>query len=98
MNVLELIKMIESKGGAINIVSLKNSFSPIDLADKLRGYINDGVIEVDWRKGRITLKPQAIESTYLHKVGLTKKKVSMPEYMKGDKVETNKPFIPKRGE
>ncbi len=99
MDGYEFIKILIENENGVKISRFKDIFSPIDFADKLKLYLEEGLIYVDWKKGVIYPKDSNSFATfYKKKTKLTKKKSSSPEYMNIEKVEINKPFISKRGD
>lgn len=84
----------------IKLADLKEFYSPIDLAKQLNALEGQQLIIIDWEYKTIR-KNLTFEKVLTKKNELISFKREIPEYMKGEQIEINQPYlkkIKKRGE
>lgn len=84
--------VMKSESNEIEILSLKDRFTPVELATQLEQLACLDIITVIWDKGLI-IKKGNDKDIITAKNNLEKKERSIPDYMTADKAEINKPYI-----
>lgn len=91
-------KLLEIGGNQIEISSLKEFYTPLDLAQQLKSLEQQDLIIVNWKSKVIGIKLD-IKKLIAKKKELNKDISKIPEYMNDNKIEINKPFLEiKKGE
>ncbi|MCJ8291025.1 MAG: hypothetical protein HRT58_14760 [Crocinitomicaceae bacterium] len=97
MNDFEFTRLMTGEKTKIHVSSFKKHYSPIDLAGRLRYFVDKGIIKIKWKRGLIYVKGKvSFEEVYKEKIRITKKQPVIPGYMQDEKIEINKPFIPNK--
>jgi len=81
-----------TKKEEIKIASLKDRFSPIDLATELESLLRADLIEVIWEK-KVIINKIKFEKLLAEKNNLKRDSPKTPSHMKADQTEINKPYI-----
>ncbi len=75
------------------LIELNTHFSPIELGSRIGVLIEEGFISVDWKKKLITIESLTLKTALKKKDIIGEYNREIPEYMKGEKIEINKPYI-----
>lgn len=76
----------------VSIKDLNPTFTPLEIGSRIGILIEEGLIEVDWEKKVIYLDNLEIEPLLKSKNKLGTYTRKVPEYMKVEKQELNKPY------
>lgn len=79
----------------VSIRDLNPTFTPLEIGSRIGILIEEGLIEVDWEEKVIHLDNLEIEPLLKSKNKLGTYTRKVPEYMKIEKQEINKPYINK---
>ena len=94
---IQLYKYLLSLGqDKVFIKDLNPMFTPLEVGSRIGILIEEGLIDIDWDKKVIFLENLSLEPLLKskNKLGIYSRKV--PEYMKVEKQELNKPYINKK--
>ncbi|GAK95509.1 hypothetical protein JCM19294_2291 [Nonlabens tegetincola] len=83
---------MRQEGEMLKILSLKDKFTPVELATQLTHLVEQDIVSVDWKEGLIKIIGTK-NDIFLAKTNLIKYERNVPDYMKSDKIEINKPYI-----
>lgn len=78
------------------IKELNPTFTPVEIGSRIGVLIEEGLVDVDWEKKAIFLDNLSIEPLLKNKDKLGEYSRQVPEYMKTDKQQLNKPYIDKK--
>ncbi len=84
--------VMKSESNKIEILSLKDRFTPVELATQLEQLVEQDIITIDWKR-RVIVKKGDEKDIVVAKNNLDKKERNIPDYMKSKKTEINKPYI-----
>ena len=91
-------KVLEIGKNQIKISSLKEFYTPLDLAQQLKSLEQQDLIIVNWKSKVVGINLD-IEKLIAKKKELNKDISKIPDYMNDNKIEINKPFLEiKKGE
>ena len=78
----------------VQLKDLKSQYSPINLSSQLETLLEQELIAIDWEKKVVSIEALTTTQTLSKKDELGAYKREVPEYMKDEKIELNKPYIP----
>ncbi|GAL00778.1 hypothetical protein JCM19314_1815 [Nonlabens ulvanivorans] len=84
--------LIKNQLREFNILTLKDDFSPLDLADQARSLIEIGLLKINWKSGDAVFITD-LETAFRERKELKKNVLGTPKYMKSKKIDVNKPLI-----
>ena len=85
-------KLLEIGENQIKISSLKEFYTPLDLAQQLKSLEQQDLIIVNWKSKVVGINLD-IEKLIAKKKELNKDISKIPDYMNDNKIEINKPFL-----
>ena len=83
---------MKNESNELYITSLKDRFTPVELATQLESLVEQEIVVVDWSRGLIVKKGNE-KDILVAKNNLDKEERTVPDYMKTEKTKINKPYI-----
>ncbi|SEB35695.1 hypothetical protein SAMN04489761_0084 [Tenacibaculum sp. MAR_2009_124] len=87
--------IMKNESNELYITSLKDRFTPVELATQLESLVEQEIVEVDWNRGLI-VKIGDEKDIIVAKNNLDKGKRNTPDYMRANKTQINKPYYNER--
>ncbi len=84
--------IMKNESNELYITSLKDRFTPVELATQLESLVEQEIVVVDWSRGLIVKRGDE-KDILVAKNRLYEEERHTPDYMKSEKIEINKPYI-----
>lgn len=95
-NKVQLYKYLLSLGKSeVYLKELNPIYSPLEIGSRIGVLIDEGLITVNWENKTISIEGLNIEGALQSKDKLSEYSRKVPEYMKAQKQEINKPYLSK---
>lgn len=95
-NKVPLLKhLLSLNKSEVYINELKHFYTPLEIGSSLGFLIDEELVYVDWDKKTISIEGLTIVPVLKKKDKLNKYSRQVPKYMKSEKQELNKPYLPR---